>query len=148
MKRVEKIRARWHPRKIVAYLTFVFLMSLFLFGRVYTTLSKYTEIGEWRRSSMISVMIFTGICLIIYLCIYIKYKKEWYYINTLKFICVKENKKIEYKRVYYTQTFLQKIFGLINMYFINEEEMIELKDVSIKLNKHIDATKLSVKPRI
>ena len=33
MKKIEKIKVRWHPRKLITYLTFIALAGLFIFWK-------------------------------------------------------------------------------------------------------------------
>ena len=35
MKKIEKIKVRWHPRKLITYLTFIALAGLFIFWKFY-----------------------------------------------------------------------------------------------------------------
>ncbi len=42
MKKIEKIKVRWHPRKLITYLTFIALAGLFIFWKFYIKFAKYT----------------------------------------------------------------------------------------------------------
>lgn len=147
MRKLEKIRVRWHPRKLVAYLTFVFSMGLLLFGKISAEFAKFTVYSEWRRSSIISVTIVLIIYLSINMGIAIKKHKSIYSINVIDGIGIKADKKIKYKYIYYTQTLLQKIFGLVTIYLVNENKIMKMNDVSKRVIKYVDATKLKGKPK-
>lgn len=144
MTKIKKIKMRRHPRKVVTYITFVFLTGLYGFWKEYNILAPYTTIKTWERSSIISLMILITIYLIICFSIFIKYRKTKYSINIEKNICIKKEKEFEYKYVYYTQTFLQRIFGLSNIYLTGDKDtrILVLKDVSKKSVKYLEATKL------
>lgn len=142
MKKIEKIKVRWHPRKLITYLTFIALAGLFIFWKFYIKFAKYTVKDVWQRSSIISVVVVVIIFLLIFIGILIKSKKVIYNINIENKTCTKREKKIQYKNIYYTQSLLQRMFGLVNIYLINEQEIMKLKDVSKKAIEYVDAIKL------
>lgn len=139
MKKIEKIKVRWHPRKLITYLTFIALAGLFIFWKFYIKFAKYTVKDVWQRSSIISVVVVVIIFLLIFIGILIKSKKAIYNINIENKTCTKREKKIQYKNIYYTQSLLQRMFGLVNIYLINEQEIMKIKDVSKKAIEYVDA---------
>lgn len=48
MKKIEKIKVRWHPRKLITYLTFIALAGLFIFWEFYIKFAKYTVKDVWQ----------------------------------------------------------------------------------------------------
>lgn len=147
MKKIEKIKVRWHPRKLITYLTFVVLAGLSIFWEFYIKFAKYTVKDVWQRSSIISVVTVATIFLLIFIGILIKSKKAICNINieNKTCTCTRKEKKIQYKNIYYTQSLLQRIFGLVNLHLANEQEIMEIKDVSKKVIKYVDAIKLKGK---
>ena len=54
----------------------------------------------------------------------------------------KRGEKGKSNHIYYTQSLLQRMFGLVNIYLINEQEIMKIKDVSKKAIEYVDAIKL------
>lgn len=73
MKKIEKIKVRWHPRKLITYLTFIALAGLFIFWKFYIKFAKYTVKDVWQRSSIISVVV---VVIILFINIYWNINKK------------------------------------------------------------------------
>lgn len=72
------------------------------------------------------------IFIIIYMCIIYKGKTQKYFVNMKAKICNKNGRKIIYQEYEYTQSIVQKIFGLCTLRFKNSVDTVILKDVSAK----------------
>lgn len=135
-KNVGKLKIRWRPRKIVTFMTFIFLMGVILSAYFECFFSKYTQKELWLRSCIISLTIFIILILIIYLIVYLKAKKM-YEINIKEKICVKGRKKICYIKYEYSQTLIQKAFKIITLKFESEDgRTLLLKDISKKIQDY------------
>lgn len=146
MKKVRRIGARWHSRKVVTCLTIVLVVGIIFFLKgIYTEVAKFTVESVWQRSSIIGISIVIAIYILICIGIVIIQQVKISHIDIEQKICVKRKQKIYYKNVYYTQSLLQKIFHLTNVYFVNESEEIVIKDVEKKVAVYVEAIKLKGK---
>ena len=146
MKKVRRIGARWHSRKVVTCLTIVLVVGIIIFLKeIYTEVAKFTVESVWQRSSIIGISIVIAIYILICIGIITIQQVRVSHIDIEQKICVKGEQKIYYKNVYYTQSLLQKIFHLTNVYFVNESEEIVIKDVEKKVAVYVEAIKLKGK---
>lgn len=146
MKKVRRIGARWHSRKVVTCLTIVLVVGIIIFLKgIYTEVAKFTVESVWQRSSIIGISIVIAIYILICIEIITIQQVKVSHIDIEQKICVKGKQKIYYKNVYYTQSLLQKIFHLTNVYFVNESEEIVIKDVEKKVAVYVEAIKLKGK---
>ena len=139
---VSKIKVRWRARKIVFWFTSMILCGLLIAILFSAWFSKYTEKIWVQISSITTIIISIILFTITYLVIYIKSKKQIYHIDLERQIVSIKGKKIKYDVVYKNETIFQKIFGLVTLEFVNNQnDKIIVKDVSKQILDYIKAVK-------
>lgn len=137
--RVTKLKVRWRARKTIFWCTSTIVIGLITSILFSMWFSKFTE-KLWIYISIITTIIFGSILfLITYIAIYVKAKKQIYYVNLKKKTISLDRKTTKYDVVYIRdETVFQKLFKLITLEFVNERELIVMKDVSKEVLEYIE----------
>ncbi len=129
MKKYGMVRVKSHLGKSIFMLSLVFISGYILACWISMWFSKYTVKNVWNTCFIISSIS----CWIVYMLIvnilviknnYRKYKI--YYFE--KRVSINE-KEMCFKNLEYSQSFLQKLFGVVTIKFWNEEEKMIFKNV-------------------
>lgn len=131
------INVRCRPGRLVFKISAIFILGFILTMAIVNWFSQYTEIKVWHQSVLKSCMICWFIFFIIIFFIVIKKKTNKYTIFCYDKIVIKNGKEMQYDDGLYTQTALQKCFGVIDIKFWNNNEKIILRDVSKEILYYI-----------
>ena len=132
MKDFDTIHVKCRPGKAVLKTTLIFALSFTIHCIISGWFSQYTDVGVWQNSLLKTRIIYWIIFFIMITILIIKKINSKYYVHCFERKVSKNGKELQYGRVEYTQTFLQKCFGIITVKFYNYDctEKIILRDVS------------------
>ena len=132
MKDFDTIHAKCRSGKTILKTTVIFVLSFITHCSISEWFSQYTDVEIWQSSLLQTRIIYWIIFSIMITFFIVKKKLNKYYVRCLEKKVSKNGKEMQYDSVEYTQTFLQKCFGIITVKFYNYDctEKIVLKDVS------------------
>lgn len=136
---VKRLKVRWRVRKSIAWSTSIIITSLIISILFSAWFSKYTEKIWLLISNSTAIIISVIIFMVTYLIIYIKSRKQMYYIDLERKEINIGKKILRYSTVYRRkETIFQKIFGLTTLEFENKEKKIIMKDVNKIILNYIE----------
>ena len=134
MEKFGTIYVKCRPGKTIFYLCSIFILAFILHIIFAKWFSQYTEIDAWFWSVIKSWIIYCGIVFVIIILVIAKKNTNKYYVYCFDKIVSKNGKRMQYENYTYTQTFLQKCFGLVSIKFYGHgNEKILFKDVSNRI---------------
>lgn len=131
MKDFDTIHVKCRPGRAVLKTTIIFVLSFTLHCFITEWFSQYTDVEVWQNSLLQTRIIYWIIFFIMITFFIVKKKLNQYYVRCFERKVSKNGKEMQYDSVEYTQTFLQKCFGIITVKFYNDDrtEKIILKDI-------------------
>ena len=140
MKNITNLNLKWHKARTLFKVVVIQILSFLLANYILLIrLNEYvTDKKEWVNSVIISNILTMIVFIIVYICMNNKAKNTMYFVNLKNATCVKNEREIRYKKIEYTQSTTQKMFGLCTLKFKSETQTITLKDVSIEALKYLE----------
>lgn len=140
---MKKVKVKWRTRRIC---TRIAIKSGMMYAAGLTIMILFSKIPDrqevWLMSSTVASLCFFFVIVCIYAYVAIKAKKTKILVYYEEKVIIKGKKKIHYTDYNTTQTTrIQKIFKLITIEFIGENEKIVLKDVSKVLLEYLKKEK-------
>lgn len=140
---MKKVKVKWRTRRIC---TRIAIKSGMMYAGGLTIMILFSKIPDrqevWLMSSTVASLCFFFVIACIYAYVAIKAKKTKILVYYEEKVIIKGKKKIHYTDYNTTQTtWIQKIFKLITIEFIGENEKIVLKDVSKVLLEYLKKEK-------
>lgn len=139
MTKVTKLNLKLHGSRKIFKVALIQVASFLLANCILIKFGKYVlDKGPWISSVITSNSLVMIVFIIIYVCVATKAKNTMYFVDMQSKICVKDERKIQYNRIVYSQSITQKIFGLCTLEFKNGPQKITLKDVSTESLKYLE----------